>query len=276
MSFTTDVSAWERHVLYNSGNPAWGAYHIDAGDVDGDGTNDIALLMRYASRVGWLNNNGDSDSWTVTWIDTQIGQPFNVKIADFDKDGQNDVIASSIDEQKVYLYTYSGDPKRTANWSRTLLGTFTHEPCVLHVADIDQDGDLDIIFNNHQYGELEDDLYLLENPYPANVKTEWSKYLIGHYDAREIDVGDIDNDGDLDIVIADSTADSVIWLENNGTTFYENWTEHIVDQCRRPRGYLHWAHGLGLGDIDGDGCLDVAVAAAHGNTFQWYRQINTE
>jgi len=156
----TNLGAWERRVLYNSGNSSWGAYHIDSGDVDGNDTNDIAVLMRYGNRIGWLNNDGSEADWDVTWVDTDITQPFNVKIADFNNDGQNDMIASSITDSKVYLYTYSGDPGNEANWSRYSLGQFSYDPLTLHVEDLDRDGDLDILFADHQYHEMPDDFYL--------------------------------------------------------------------------------------------------------------------
>ena len=265
----TNISAWERHVLYDFDTPSWGgAYHIDAGDIDGNDTIDIAVSMRYGDcRVGWLNNNGSADNWDITWIDTSIGQPFNVKIADFDKDGQNDIVASSMDDSKIYLYNYSGDPTNPDNWSRTVICNLTGSFFVLHVADVDQDNDLDILFvRNIPSGPGK--TYLLENPYPGNIKTEWTSYLIGDHDAREIDVGDIDNDGDLDVVIADSPRDAVIWFENNGTTLYENWEEHTIDIA--PDGYLDWAHGVGMADIDNNGYLDVAVASAWGDSFYLY------
>ena len=264
----TNTSAWERHVLYDSGYPSWGAYHIDGGDVDGNGANDIAVVMRWGNRVGWLNNDGSEDNWNVTWVDTTIGQPFNVKIADFDNDGQNDMIASSIDDKAVYLYTYSDDPTNTNDWSRTTLVNSSNSPITLHIADLDQDGDLDILFNDH-LAESGDRLCLLDNPY-GEINNEWDEYIIGQYDAREIAVGDIDTDGDFDIVIADQDADSVVWFENNGMTLYENWIAHTIDVSYN--GYLDWAHGVGVADIDNDGLLDIAVAAARGDSFQLYFQ----
>ena len=110
----------------------------------------------------------------------------------------------------------------------------------------------------------------MENPYPNAIETEWTRYRIGDADAREIDVGDMDNDGDLDIVVVDQNADMVLWYENDGTTLRENWTAHIIDIAYN--GYLEWAHGVGIADVDRNGYLDVAVAAAHGNAFQLYFQ----
>ncbi|MBN1941921.1 MAG: VCBS repeat-containing protein [Phycisphaerae bacterium] len=183
-------------------------------------------------------------------------------------------------DDTVYLYTCSGDPANAGNWSRTSLGSFSDpDPgdayvpgaLTLNVSDMDQDGSLDILFTNHQENSATDDLYLLRNPYPGDINTAvWDKYVIGHYDAREIATGDVDNDGDMDVIIVEQDEDAVIWLENNGLTFCEDWIAHTIDVAYDS--YLEWAHGVGVADIDGNGLLDVAVAAAHGDTFQLYCQ----
>jgi hypothetical protein len=86
-------------------------------------------------------------------------------------------------------------------------------------------------------------------------------------DFREIDVGDIDLDGDPDIVVADEAQNAVVWYENPGATFRAGWSEHVVDQSDV---YLRWCHCVRLADIDRDGDLDIAVAAAASNTFLLY------
>jgi hypothetical protein len=108
----------------------------------------------------------------------------------------------------------------------------------------------------------------LENPYPNNVFREWVKHKVSSsYAARELDFGDMDEDGDLDIAIADYAKNRIVWFEGGGATLQGNWTAHVIDKSDI---YLKWVHDVKLADIDGDGKLDVLVAVAGSNVFLCY------
>ncbi len=67
-----------------------------------------------------------------------------------------------------------------------------------------------------------------------------------------VDAGDIDGDGDLDVVTSNYSATSVVWYENDGTPGGSGtWTPHTVDAAvGKP-----W--DVEVADIDGDGDNDV-------------------
>lgn len=143
----TDISAWRKHIIYQ--NNSHRVYHIESGDIDGDGDQDAVFASKTDNGLGWLENNGSSIHWRMTWIDNGCTRCFNARVADLDRDGQNDVIASEDDTPKggtLHCYSYSGDPGMQGNWIDQRIAGFPagEGVSVFEIADIDGDGDLDI------------------------------------------------------------------------------------------------------------------------------------
>lgn len=267
----TNLIKWNKKVIYK--NNSHRTYHVETGDIDNDGYQDVVFSTKTDNSIGWCKNNRSSSEWPVTWVDKNCTRCFNVRVADIDKNGQKDIISSEDDSTeggKIHFYSYLNNPMLQENWINHTIANFPegHGVSVFEIIDIDNDDDLDIITGNHQ-----GDIFILENTYPDNIYKEWNKYRVNNYninnshDFREIDIGDIDGDGDLDIIVADESENMVIWFENSGNTFDDNWKEHVIDKSDQ---YLKWCHSVELGDIDLDGKIDVAVAAAGSNTFIIY------
>ena len=79
--------------------------------------------------------------------------------------------------------------------------------------------------------------------------------------ARDVDYADIDDDGDLDILLAPDNDVTVAWYENDGA-IQPTFTAHAISTVGRE------AHAVLAVDIDGDGDLDVI--ATEDNTVAWH------
>ena len=266
-----EMPSWKRHVVYR--NDSHRTYQVETGDIDGDGDPDIVLATKTDNGLGWLQNNGPSTKWRMTWIRTDCARCFYARVADVDQDGHNDVLATqdtSAQGGRLYRFTYSTDPCRQDKWTAHDIATFPpgHGASVFKILDFDQDGDTDIFVANH-----EGDVFLVQNLCGESPSEEWSVHRLNEWDShqghdfRELDVGDIDADGDLDVVVADECLNLVLWFENPGDVKRGYWPSHIVDRSRH---YLKWCHCVDLGDADGDGDLDIAVASCGGNAFLIY------
>lgn len=121
--------------------------------------------------------------------------------------------------------------------------------------DIDHDGDIDLV------GTRWNEVFYYENS--AGDGLQWTKHIIttAIYSNPTLDFGDIDNDGDTDIIVAAERDSYVPWLENvNGDA--SQWQEHLV-------AYYGNVQRLELVDFDGDGDLDAMVSAYNTSAYTY-------
>jgi len=68
----------------------------------------------------------------------------------------------------------------------------------------------------------------------------------------QIELGDLDDDGDIDAVFSNMG-------ENNCSVWLNDGTGYFIDSGQK---LTEWGHGVGVGDLDEDGDLDLFIACA--------------
>ena len=234
-----------------------GVYDVEAVDMDGDGDLD-ALTAAIDSNdvVWWQNVDGDGTTWTKQTIEVFLDDAIQAKAADFDGDGDLDVVgAGQVDTVRVWL-NLDGN---ATSWSATDIDTSFFGGHGLDTGDVDGDGDVDVL----GAAETIDDVTWFEN---GGDGLTWTRRTIDPvFDgARAVAAADVDGDGDVDALAAAGAADEIAWWENtagDGTA----WTEHTVD------GSFGGAIDVGAADVDGDGDLDVVGAAETDHQISWWQ-----
>src|SRR5689334_17119204 len=126
------------------------------------------------------------------------------------------------------------------------------------LVDIDGDGKLDAVLGAGQINGGAGGLYWYKAP-SGHLSDPWVKHTIashGHF-YEGMAIFDVNGDGAPDIIT--SVDDRVIWFENpsghRGDPATDPWAMHVI----RAKG---GAHVIVLGDIDGDGKIDVVCSSA--------------
>jgi hypothetical protein len=244
-----------------------GIHGVLKADVNGDGKLDLLANSgqptgKFPNSAAWLEvpkNPRSAKRWTrhIFAKEDAPGLSHYLGAGDLNGDGRLDITLAA----KGGAADKSGMGEWFAWWEA---GKDPNKPFTKHLlpgkhpgatnimpADVNGDGKLDIIATRgHGVG-----LIWYENP-------KWAIHEINNdlQSPHCLQIGDIDNDGDLDAASCAYLSRKAAWFENDGKG---KFTTHIIgaDQC---------AYDIRLVDMDADGDLDVLIAGQQSNNIVWY------
>ncbi len=276
-----DPDQWEL-VTLAEGAEAGAPEDVAVDDLNGDGYPDIMAACELAHLI-YFQNPGKAIR-TTQWerlipsITKNRGSFIRVFFADFNQDGRPEVTAPNKGKQTpgmegppnpISWFEVKGDPLQDEAWTEHELKR-VKIPINSQPVDLDQDGDLDIIGGSRGQGKIywfenlgtdpisfrEHPIKVAETVTPVEKRTatfkDWEETFTSGFN---MDFYDFNQDGRLDILLAEFLFTYLIWLEQPLHP-EDTWVVHSVGDM-----YPESLVGFVLGDINGDRLPDIMAGS---------------
>ena len=221
------------------------------------GTGGTAVSSPYTWEFVAAAGPAPGSFWSEHTVDGAFDGATSVYAADVDGDGDLDLLGAAYDTDTIAWWENTeGDGSA---WTEHTVAVGFDGAKSVHAADVDGDGDLDVLGAAHLGGAIA----WWENT--AGDGSAWTEHTVhvAFDGATSVYAADVDGDGDLDVLGAARDADDIAWWENtagDGST----WIKQTIN------GTFDGASSVYAADVDGDGDLDVLGAAYLADDITWW------
>ena len=253
-------------------------YTVLVADLDGDGRLDLIAINTDSALVSVFRNLSSPGSLTTNSFATRIDLPSGsgmrgAAVRDLNGDGRPDIVTANYGASTLSVFQNNSTPGNITFSSQVVLPAGSGAVNVA-IGDLDGDGMPDLVVPNYGAGTLSVFRNLLTaggaittNSFAARVD------LPGLNQPYPIALGDMDGDGKLDLVLGGGNGSSAVAVYRNTATVGSLATNSFAPAVKYAA--AGWVNSLALGDLDGDGKIDIALASQAANDFSIFKNTST-
>ncbi len=250
----------EEHIITTE---AINANFVHAVDLNGDGFIDVVAASIGDNTLAWYENLDGLGNFGDKRVISEFSEEYRfISSADIDGDGDLDILSTALFEDLVVWFENLDGLGNFSN--KKIISANRDLPLTVFGADLDNDGDIDVFTSSKNDGVIA----WYEN---TNGLGDFSiEHIITTqaYTTTYASAGDIDNDGNLDILATSSgNNQSIFWYENLDGLGSFGEGNVIISGLFGPNTVI-------ADDLDGDGGMDVVSSEFGGNTIAWYENLD--
>ncbi|HTM20791.1 MAG TPA: FG-GAP-like repeat-containing protein [Kofleriaceae bacterium] len=254
----SDGIPYEEGVQVDTGYYSSG---LAAGDLDGDGRADLAVLDSSTNSVAILvNRSAGALDFTFDSYHFEAGRgPTAVAIADVDGDGDSDVVTAASTDGVLVVLPNISTGGAVAFDQPLYLNVVA--PTDVVVTDLNGDGRPDLAALQETYWLADDELvvFLNQSAEPGTLAFSAAWSFAGPATPTALAVGDLDADGRPDLVVT-GQGDSTMSVYVNATGIGD---QVPVFQARVDRPTGNGPSDIAIADLDGDGRQEITLAHSY-------------
>jgi hypothetical protein len=241
-------------TTYSTGSGSY-PWDIAVADFNKDSHLDIVVCNHWGSTIGiFLGFGNGTFSSQTTHSTGNNSEPISIAVGDFNNDSRLDIVVANSGDYNIGIFLGYGNG--TFSSQVTFSTGSNSNPNSVAVADFNNDSRLDIVVANHGADHIG-----FFFGYGDGTFSDIITYSTGSYSSLEsVVVGDFNNDGRLDVAVANSGTDNIGVFFGNGNGIFSSQTTFSTGNGSQP-------YALAIGDFNNDNQLDIAIANLGNNNF---------